>query len=71
MTKLSPLQLSTLIAIALAPEGRGAYPKLKLNTLESLERRGLVQAKRGVGSISMPHTSIRWYITKSGKELLA
>ncbi len=42
-----------------------------LNTLEALERRGLVSARRGVGSISMPHTAIIWRITDAGRAALA
>jgi hypothetical protein len=66
MVKLSKAQRIALEK--LRDEGeRCAYPGISLGTLNSLSLKGLVSAKRGLGSIAMPHTSIRWKITDSGK----
>lgn len=49
---------------------RGAYPGLHLGTLISLSRRGLVKARHELGSMEMPHTSIKWSITSEGRAAL-
>lgn len=49
---------------------RSAYPGIHLGTLNSLSLRGLVTAKRQVGSIAMPHTSILWRLTDAGRALI-
>jgi hypothetical protein len=42
-----------------------------MDTLEALERRGFVVAKRGLESIAFLHTSIGWRITPEGRAALA
>lgn len=49
---------------------RSAYPGLYINTLNALSLRGLVSAQYGVGSIAMPHNSIKWSITAAGRAAL-
>ncbi len=56
---------------ALTGEERGAYPGLHMGVLASLERKKMVAARRGLGSIAMPHTSIKWRITDAGRKALA
>ena len=63
---LSPLQQAALAGLK-DGERRSAFDlKAKLGTLESLATRGLVTAKRGLGSMAFPHTSIGWRITNEG-----
>jgi hypothetical protein len=57
--------------MVLAGGERCAYPGLHMGTLEAMERRGLVQARRGLGSIAMPHTAIKWWLTPAGRAALA
>ena len=67
--KLSSKQRQHLIVIR---DGeRSAYPDMHMGTLNSLENRGLVRSKRGLGSIAMPHTSIKWRITDAGRAALS
>lgn len=40
---------------------------VRMDTLEALERRGLVEAQRGLGSIAFPHTSTGWRLTPAGR----
>jgi len=68
MLKLSSKQRQHLVALCNGE--RSAYPGLHLGTLNSLETKGLVRAKRGLGSIAMPHTSIKWCITDAGRAVL-
>ena len=69
MTKLTNRQAEALIKLR---DGgpRCAYPGLHLGTLNALSLRGLVSAQYGVGSIAMPHTSIKWTITDAGRTAL-
>lgn len=67
--KLTDKQRQHLLALAAGE--RGAYPGLHVGVLSSLERKGMVVAKRGLGSIAFPHTSIRWRITDAGRKALA
>lgn len=62
--KLSKPQINHLRAL-LAGE-RGSYPGLNIGVLNSLKMNGLVSAKYGLGSIAMPHTSIKWRLTSEG-----
>jgi len=66
--KLSSNQTSAMMALRAGP--RGSYPGLKLGTLNSLALKGLVKATYGLGSMAMPHTSIKWSLTKNGKEII-
>jgi hypothetical protein len=51
---------------------RGAYANgLHMGILASLERKGLVNAYRGIGSMFSPRTAIKWNITKAGIEALS
>jgi hypothetical protein len=56
---------------ALAGGERGAYPGLHMGTLTALERKKLVAAQRGLGSMAMPRTATLWKLTEAGKSLLA
>lgn len=66
--KLTKLQIMHLLA--LAPGERSSYPGLNLGVLNSLERKGLVSAKRGLGSVFMPRNAIKWCITPEGSKLI-
>lgn len=71
MERLTAPQLEHLHALkAAGPAGRGAYPRLSLATLNALERRGLARATRGLGSMAMPHTAIKWRLTWAGDQAL-
>lgn len=67
--KLTDRQLTTLKALKAGP--RPAYPYLWLGTLNSLSLRKLVKAEHLVGSITNPHNSIMWSLTKRGEKVLA
>jgi hypothetical protein len=67
--KLTNTQIKHLHA--LTDGKRSAYPSLHMGSLEALERRGLVIAQRSLGSIAMPHTSIQWLITRTGRLALS
>lgn len=43
---------------------------VRMDTLEALERRGFVEAQRGLGSIAFPHTSTGWRITEVERRAL-
>lgn len=45
--------------------------RASLATLNALERRSLVSARRGLGSMAMPHTSTKWMITTAGRSALS
>lgn len=49
---------------------RSAYPGIRLDTLQSLAARGLVNDTYELGSMAMPHTNIKWTITPSGIQAL-
>lgn len=49
---------------------RCAYPGLHMGTLNTLQYRGLVTSKGGLGSMAMPHTTIKWTITPAGRAAL-
>lgn len=66
--KLSKHQLDHLRA--LIPGERVSYPGLNIGTLNSLQQRGLVSAKYGLGSIFSPHTSIKWRLTPDGSRYI-
>lgn len=55
---------------ALMTGERGSYPGLNIGVLNSLKMRGLVSAKYGLGSIAMPHTSIKWSLTADGSKFI-
>lgn len=63
--KLSENQRKHLLALKSGP--RGSYPGLHMGVLNSLALKGLVEAKHGLGSIAMPHTSIKWKLTAAGE----
>ena len=67
--KLSNIQLNYLKALKAQGE-RSAYPGMKLNVLQALEQKGLVKAYRGLGSMAMPHNSIKWSITNEGIRII-
>lgn len=69
--RLSSKQRQTLIVLRDGERERCAYPGLHMGTLASLEAKGLVVSKRGLGSIAMPHTAIKWRITDSGRAALS
>lgn len=69
MHKLSAKQVGALKALSGIP--RCAYPGLHLGTLGSLERLGLIAGQYGLGSMVMPHTSIKWRLTPAGRAALA
>lgn len=50
---------------------RTAYPGISLGTLNSLSLRKLVSGTYGLGSMAMPHTSIKWSITELGRAALS
>lgn len=56
---------------ALAGEERSAYPGLHMGVLNSLSHKGLVAARRGLGSMAMPANAIKWRITDAGRAALA
>lgn len=56
---------------ALLGGARGAYPGLHMGVLNSLSLKGLVEASRGLGSMAMPHTAIKWRITDAGRAVLS
>jgi hypothetical protein len=53
--------------LALANGQRSAYPGLHMGVLKSLESKGLVLGTYGLGSMSMPHTAIKWRLTAAGR----
>lgn len=55
---------------ALVGGQRGSYPGLHMGILHSLEKKGLVHARYGLGSIAMPHTAIKWAMTDAGRTAL-
>jgi hypothetical protein len=70
--KLTPKQMEALTRLAKEREPKGSYSlQAGLNTLNSLALKKLVSATYGPGSISMPHTSIKWKITEAGRAALA
>jgi hypothetical protein len=70
--KLSIKQREALARMALLGKPAGSYElKIGLNTLNSLALKKLVSAAYGLGSVSMPHTNIRWSITDAGRAALA
>lgn len=69
MGKLTNRQAEALIK--LRDHGpRCAYPGLHLGTLNALSLRKLVTAEYNLGSMAMPHTSIKWTITPAGRAAL-
>ncbi len=66
--KLTDKQIETLKA--LRDGERSSYPGLHSGVLNSLALKGLVKAKYGLGSIAMPHTSIKWRLTDAGREFV-
>lgn len=70
--QLTKLQAEALRTIADAQVGtRSAYGmQLSLGTLSQLEQKGMVRSTRGLGSIAMPHTAIKWALTETGRQAL-
>lgn len=67
--KLTERQIAHLRKLNDNAGPRGAYGNgLNLGTLASLEKRGLVKAWRGLGSMASPRVHIKWQITAAGKE---
>ncbi len=67
---LSPKQREALKRLA-DGQRRSAYAlSASLGTLGSLEKRGLVTAKRGLGSMFCPASNIEWRITNDGLRVL-
>lgn len=64
VTSVSKKQWECLDSISAGE--RSAYPGLSMATLGALERKGLVHAKRGLGSMAFPHTAIKWSLTTAG-----
>lgn len=64
--KITPKQADALLT--LRNGARSAYPGLHMGTLQALERKGFVVAKRGLGSMAMPQTAIKWFLTLAGRE---
>lgn len=67
--KLTETQRKHLEALKDGP--RGSYPGLHMGVLNSLALKGLVKAAHGLGSIAMPHTSIKWRLTDEGNSVVA
>lgn len=67
--KLSMMQKETLGFLERNGE-QSAYPHLNMGILASLERKDLVSAKRGLGSMATPRTAIKWNITDTGRAAL-
>ena len=65
--KLTPRQRTHLEILKFGDWMSSYGAGLNMGTLASLERRGLVRAARGVGSIFSPQTAIKWKITDAGK----
>jgi hypothetical protein len=67
---LTVVQSSALSKLA---DGESSAYRLRagLGTLRSLEKRGLVVSRGGLGSMAFPHTSIQWRITEAGRNALA
>lgn len=55
----------------LAGGERSAYPGLHMGTLAALERKKLVTAERGLGSMAMPRSATKWRLTDAGRAALA
>ena len=55
---------------ALAGGERSAYPDLNIGVLNSLARKGAVEAQRVPGAMFCPRTSIKWRLTTAGREAL-
>lgn len=65
--KLTMMQKETLVF--LERNGKSsAYPHLNIGILNSLERKKLVTADRGRGSMFSPRTAIKWAITDAGRD---
>jgi DNA-binding PadR family transcriptional regulator len=57
--------------LALSQSGwRSSYPGSNLQTLMSLEKRGLLQCRHDRGSMFSPQNNIRFHITEAGKKYL-
>lgn len=68
--KLTKAQHEALVSVLKNP-GEGSYGlRTGMRTLEALESRKLVSAKRGLGSMAFPQTSIKWHITDAGRAAL-
>ena len=65
--KLSKHQRDALVALNRYGEITAYGAEFRLDTLGSLETRGLASASRGLGSMAFPHTSIKWRITPAGR----
>jgi hypothetical protein len=71
MMKLTEKQKEHLKVLCDGSGPRSAYRNsLHMGILKSLEDKGLVRAWRGLGSIAMPHTAIKWSITDAGRAIL-
>lgn len=68
--KISPRQREALAKLADATQATAYDLRIGMNTLEALEGRGLLTARRGLGSMAFPHTSIQWRITPAGRAAL-
>lgn len=68
--KLSKHQRDALVALKRYGEITAYGAGFRLDTLGSLENRGLASASRGLGSMAFPHTSIKWRITPDGRAAL-
>jgi hypothetical protein len=63
LTKLAPLNGDI--------QWRDAYSlKQSLATMRSLEKKGYVESRHGLGSMAFPRSSIEWRITQAGRDLL-
>ena len=71
MTKLlSYLQIAHLRALEKDGE-RSSYPGLKLGTLTSLHKRGLVRSRNdGPGAMWSPQTVIKFSLSEAGRQYL-
>jgi len=66
---LSSLQVAHLRALQKDGE-RSSYPHLNFGTLNSLQKRGLVRVRSGLGSMFSPTTNIKWSISEAGAQYL-
>ena len=69
--RLTEKQITHLRLLNTVGGPRGAYSNgLHMGILSSLERKGLVRAWRGLGSMASPRTHVKWNITDAGRDAL-
>jgi DNA-binding IscR family transcriptional regulator len=68
--KISEKQHEALDKLLRITEMSSYELRVGMNTLNSLEAKGLIKSRRGVGSMAFPHTSIKWSITNAGRAVL-